>query len=177
MSYLKQHGTRRVPQWLPLAGSGPNSAGGYAWAVDCWTRLRRFLVLGSEGGSYYASEWTLTRENAQAVEQCVREDGLRAVAEIVARLDARAGRRRTIRRSTRSRSPRASATTATRKAALAALPQVARTGTHLFQFAAFVEGFRGWGRALRRAVGRWYADTAGRRARLPGGQVPPARRA
>ena len=48
--------------------------------------------------------------------------------------------------------------TATRQAALAALPQVARTGTHLFQFAAFVEGFRGWGRSLRRAVGRWYTD-------------------
>jgi 60 kDa SS-A/Ro ribonucleoprotein len=35
---------------------------------------------------------------------------------------------------------------------------VARTGTHLFQFATFVEGFRGWGRSLRRAVGRWYAS-------------------
>jgi 60 kDa SS-A/Ro ribonucleoprotein len=34
---------------------------------------------------------------------------------------------------------------------------VARTGTHLFQFASFVDGFRGWGRSLRRAVGRWYA--------------------
>ena len=68
MSYLKRHGTRRVPQWLPLPGQAPNSAGGYAWAVDVWTRLRRFLILGSEGGSYYASEWTLTRENAQAVE-------------------------------------------------------------------------------------------------------------
>src|SRR5207247_5843443 len=45
----------------------------------------------------------------------------------------------------------------TRRAALSALPQVARTGTHLFQFATFVEGFRGWGRALRRAVGGWYA--------------------
>jgi 60 kDa SS-A/Ro ribonucleoprotein len=45
----------------------------------------------------------------------------------------------------------------TRKTALEALPQVARTGTHLFQFATFVEGFRGWGRSLRRAVGRWYA--------------------
>ena len=28
-------------------------------------------------------QWTLTRENAQAVEQAVAEDGLRAVAEIV----------------------------------------------------------------------------------------------
>ena len=44
-----------------------------------------------------------------------------------------------------------------RRAALAARPQVCRTGTHLFQFATFVEGFRGWGRSLRRSVGRWYA--------------------
>ena len=83
MSYLKRHGTRRVPQWAPLPGQAPNSAGGFAWTADMWTRLRRFLVLGSEGGSYYASEWKLTRENAQAVEECVREDGQRAVAEIV----------------------------------------------------------------------------------------------
>jgi 60 kDa SS-A/Ro ribonucleoprotein len=46
---------------------------------------------------------------------------------------------------------------ATRRAALDALPQVARTGTHLFEFVTFVDGFRGWGRSLRRAVGRWYA--------------------
>ena len=38
MRYLKLHVTRH----------------GHAWAVDDWTRLRRFLILGSEGGSYYA---------------------------------------------------------------------------------------------------------------------------
>jgi hypothetical protein len=42
MHYLKQFGTRRVPQWLPLRGQAPNSAGGHAWAIDVWTRLRRF---------------------------------------------------------------------------------------------------------------------------------------
>src|ERR1700704_1888020 len=83
MSYLGKPGPRRVPQWLPLTGQVANSAGGHAWAVDVWTRLRRFLVLGSEEGSYYASQWTLTRENAQAVERAVAEDGLRALAEIV----------------------------------------------------------------------------------------------
>jgi 60 kDa SS-A/Ro ribonucleoprotein len=155
MSYLKRHGTRRVSQRVPLPGQAPNSADGFAWAVDGWTRLRRFLILGSEGGSYYASEWKLTRENAQAVEQCVREDGLRTVAEIV-------------RVSADGRAPKndpalyalalaaGTGDVETRRAALDALPQVARTGTHLFQFAQFVEGFRGWGRSLRRAVGRWY---------------------
>jgi 60 kDa SS-A/Ro ribonucleoprotein len=116
-----------------------------------------FLILGSEGGSYYASEWKLTSENAEAVERAVRADGKRAVAEIVAV-------------SHEGRAPKndpalyALALAAglgdeeTRKAALEALPQVARTGTHLFQFASFVGGFRGWGRSLRRGVGRWYAE-------------------
>ena len=161
MSFLKRHGTRRVPQRAPIRGSGQvrNSAGGYAWEVDDWTRLRRFLILGSEGGSYYASEWKLTRENAQALERCVAGDGPRAVAEIV-------------RVSDEGRAPKndvavfALALAAglgdepTRRAALDALPQVCRTGTHLFQFATFVEGFRGWGRSLRRGVGRWYASQA-----------------
>jgi 60 kDa SS-A/Ro ribonucleoprotein len=158
MSYLKRIRPRRPPQSAPILGSGqvPNSAGGFAWAVDDWTRLRRFLVLGSEGGSYYASEWTLMRENAQALERCVAEDGPRAVAEIV-------------RVSDEGRAPKNDPAIfalamaaglgdeATRKVALEALSRVCRTGTHLFQFATFVEGFRGWGRSLRRAVGRWYA--------------------
>jgi 60 kDa SS-A/Ro ribonucleoprotein len=158
MSYLKRIRTRRPPQSAPIAGSGqvPNSAGGFAWSVDDWTRLRRFLILGSEGGSYYAKELELTRKNAQAVERCLAEDGPRAVEEIV-------------RVSDEGRAPKndpaifSLAMAAglgdepTRKAALEALPQVSRTGTHLFQFATFVEGFRGWGRSLRRAVGRWYA--------------------
>ena len=134
----------------------PNSAGGFAWSVDDWTRLHRFLILGSEGGSYYASELNLTRENAKAVERCLAEDGPRAVREIA-------------RVSDEGRAPKndpaifALAMAAglgdepTRKAALGALPEVCRTGTHLFQFATFVEGFRGWGRSLRRAVGDWYA--------------------
>jgi 60 kDa SS-A/Ro ribonucleoprotein len=158
MSYLKRISKRRPPQSESIPGSDQvaNSAGGYAWAVDDWTRLRRFVVLGSQGGSYYASERELTRKNAEAVERCIAADGERAVAEIV-------------RISNEGRAPKndpalfALAMAAgvgderTRKAALDALPQVARTGTHLFQFATFVEGFRGWGRSLRRAVGRWYA--------------------
>ena len=76
MSYLKRFGTRRVPQTAPIPGSGQarNSAGGYAWAVDDWMRLRRFLILGTEGGSYYASEAKLTEASAAAVARCLAED-------------------------------------------------------------------------------------------------------
>lgn len=159
MRYLKPLATRATPQSLPLPGSAqaPNSAGGYAWAVDDWTRLDRFLVLGSEGGSYYATEPALTRENARAVARCLAADGPRAVWRIVAVSEA-------------GRAPKndpalfalalaaAEGDDATRRAALAALPRVARTGTHLLHFAAFADGLRGWGRGLRRAVAGWYAD-------------------
>ena len=161
MRYLKNLGTRQTPQWEPIPGSAqvPNSAGGYAWAVDDWTRLDRFLVLGSEGGSYYATERQLTRENAEAVLRCVEADGPRAVRRVVEVSEA-------------GRAPKndpalfvlalcaADGEEATRKAALEALPRVARTGTHLMHFAAYVEQFRGWGRGLRRAVAAWYNERA-----------------
>jgi 60 kDa SS-A/Ro ribonucleoprotein len=139
MSYLKRLRKDRVPQWEPLPGQVENSASGFSWAVDEWTRLRRFLILGSEGGSYYASEWKLTRENAKAVEQAVEADGKRAVKEIVA--VSREGRAPKNDPALFALALAAGADDqATRKAALEALPQVARTGTHLFQFALLRRG-------------------------------------
>lgn len=143
---------------VPLAAAG-RSIDGYRLEHHDWARLRRFLVLGSEGGSYYAGEFTLTRENAQAVERSIHEDGPRAVSEIS-------------RVSEEGQAPKndpalfALAMAAglgdepTRRAALEALPRVARTGTHLFEFATFVEQFRGWG---VRCAGRWAAGTPAER--------------
>ncbi len=196
--YLKDAYSAKVtPQSESIPGREaemvPNSAGGFTFPVDDWTRLDRFLVLGSEGGSYYATERKLTRENAEAVSRCIKADGQRVVAKIVEvshagrapkndpalfalamcasfvdteaikelaamkpdleGLDASLFAEQA--RDLRKRIYRA---VETRRAALNALPQVARIGTHLFHFIAFVEGFRGWGRALRRAVAKWYAD-------------------
>lgn len=150
---------KATPQSMPIPGSTqvPNSAGGFAWEVDQWQRLARFLILGTEGGTYYISEQTLTLQNADNVLKCIREDGLRVVNEVVAISDA-------------GRAPKntpaifvlalatAHGDDKTRAAALAALPQVCRIGTHLFQFAEMVQTFRGWGRGLRRGVGAWYTD-------------------
>ncbi|MFN8442324.1 MAG: TROVE domain-containing protein [Caldilineaceae bacterium] len=149
----------QTPQSTPLAGSNQvaNSAGGYAWAVNDWVRLDRFLVLGSEGGTYYINERKLTLENADAVKRCIESDGLRTVAQIVEI-------------SLAGHAPKndpalfalamcaALGDVNTRRAAMAALPKVARTGTHLFHFMAYAESFRGWGRALRRAIADWYNE-------------------
>ena len=150
-----------APQSEPIVGREAemvrNAAGGYVFPLTDWTRLERFLILGTDAGTYYASARTLTTDNAAAVRRCLDADGPRTVGMLV---DI----------STRGRAPRndpalfALAMAAsfgydeTRRAAAAALPQIARTGTHLLHFVSFVNDMRGWGRSLKRAVGRWYTD-------------------
>lgn len=149
--------TRVTPQSQPIPGAGQtaNSAGGFAWLVDDWTQLERFLILGSEGGTFYVREQKLTVDNAQAAVRCIQADGLRVVAQVV---DV-------------SRNGKAAKNdpalfvlalaaglgdVETRRAAIAALPSVARIGTHLFHFLEYVESVRGWGRLLRNGVTAWY---------------------
>ncbi|HEV7589792.1 MAG TPA: TROVE domain-containing protein, partial [Longimicrobium sp.] len=161
MDFTKHFATRLrkllTPQSAPIPGAGqvPNSAGGYAWAVTPWQRLDRFLVLGTEGGTYYVGERELTVEGATAVAACIAEDGVRVVA-------------RAAEISESGRAPKndpalfvlamaaGMGDEATRAAALEALPRVARTGTHLLHWLRYVQAFRGWGRGVRRAVGAWY---------------------
>ena len=55
INYAKIFNRRATPQSHPIPGSTQvrNSNNGYSWAVDDWTRLDRFLILGAEGGTYY----------------------------------------------------------------------------------------------------------------------------
>lgn len=155
--FTKFFSTKSTPQREPVPGSNqvPNSAGGYVWQLDCWARLDRFLILGSDGGTFYVSERKLTIDNAEVVAQCLAADGVRAVAQIVAVSEA-------------GRAPKNDPAIfalamaaklgddATRRAAYAALPKVCRIGTHLMHFAEYAQGFGGWGRGMRKAVGAWF---------------------
>ena len=161
LDFTKHYATRLTrlvtPQAERIPGTTqvPNSAGGFAWPVDKWTRFDRFLIFGSERGTYYIRERTLTVENATNARECIADDGPRAVRRIV-EISA-AGR-------APSNDPALFALAmcaglgndAARTMALEALPEVARTGTHLFHFLQYIRAFRGWGRGVRRAVGRWY---------------------
>ena len=46
-----------------------NTNGGYVYAVNDIMRLERFVVMGCEGGSYYANEERLAREKVQALQR------------------------------------------------------------------------------------------------------------
>jgi 60 kDa SS-A/Ro ribonucleoprotein len=167
MSYLsKWFNTQKTPQSAPIPGTSQvaNSAGGFAFAVDDWTRLDRFLILGSEGGSYYATERKLTRENAQVVLRCLQADGLRTVSRIVEISDQGRAPRNDPALFALAMAAKLGAVE-TRRAAFAALPRVARIGTHLFHFAECIKALGGWGRGTMRAFARWYTEMeAGRLA-------------
>lgn len=54
MDALTTINTRTTPQSEQASpGQVRNSAGGYTFQVDALTRLRRFLTLGVDGGTYY----------------------------------------------------------------------------------------------------------------------------
>ncbi len=159
INYARLFHRRATPQSEPIPGSAqvPNSAGGYAWLVDDWTRFDRFLILGAEGGTYYIGERDLVKQNHDALVRCIQADGVRAVNRIVEISDS-------------GRAPKndpaifalalvaAHGDPAAKALAFQSLGKVCRTGTHLFHFAEYVNALRGWGRGLRHAVGGWYVS-------------------
>ena len=159
MSSLLSLMTRRG-QATPMADARTpqvkNSTGGFVWATDVWSRLDRFLVLGSDGGTFYAGPRAQAVEELQAVRAALAADGVQAVARIAAiSRDGRAPRNDAAILALAFALKRGDA--ATRRAAAAAVPTICRTGTQLFQLATAVDALGGWGRTTRRAFAGWYA--------------------
>ena len=146
-----------TPQGLPIPGRDmvENNAGGFVFKLDEWKQLERFLILGSEGGTFYVSEKKLTADNANKVLLLLKKDGVKVVEKTVEILKS-------------GRAPKpdvaifvlalaaSKGDDATRKAALAAVPSALKTGTHLLKFVDTVNGLRGWGRGLKKAIQLWF---------------------
>lgn len=99
----------------------------------------------------------MTLDNAKAVQECLALDGLRTVSTIVQiSCDGRAPKNDPAIFALAMAS--AHPDLIVRKAALNAVSQVCRTGTHLFHFAESAECFRRWGRSMRSAISGWYNE-------------------
>lgn len=132
-----------------------NSAGGYVFKIDDMARLRRFLILGSDVPTYYASARKLTLQNVGIVQHCW-EKHPSETASLIKEV------------SVGGLAPRvdpvlfALALGAShdneeaRTLALLLLSDICRTASHLFSFLSAVTEMRGWGRKLKNAVARWY---------------------
>jgi len=158
MSYLNRHTNPRMKTQTEKLNDrqGKNDAGGYTFKMDKWGILRRFLVLGTEGGTYYVNENKSTGMNLSNLDACLKENGVKVVEEILAI-------------STEGRAPKndqaivalakasCHESLEVRKAAYNVLHRICRTGTHLFQFAEFRKNFGGgWGSLTTNSIGDWF---------------------
>lgn len=148
-----------TPQSQPIPGREhemlPNNAGGYSFQLDDWERLNRFLILGSEGGTYYVAEKNLTAQNADACIRCIKADGPRVVA-LAQQINLA------------NRAPKVDpqlfvlalalkhGDTPTKRAVYGAAQSMLRTGTHLLHFVAMLDSLGGWNRSKRSVIKAWF---------------------
>ncbi len=160
-SYLKNQLTSRsvTPQSEPIPGKealmSKNNQGGYSFNVSPIDHVKRFLILGGEGGSYYHKEKSFNKQNVEAVSKAIAYDG-KAVVQAVKDISfggkaSKNGPALFVLAMCMSEGD-----LATKTAAKEALPSVARTGTHLFEYVDYADKMRGWGKGLRKAVNGWY---------------------
>ena len=158
-SSLKKFSTLETPQTEPMPRTNQvkNNAGGYSFKTNNWDNLNRWIILGSTEGTYYVGEKDLTKQNYDFIVDCLDENPAHTINTIVEL--SIAGR-------AFSNDPALFALAVcasyddvvVRRHALNCLPKVARTGTHLFHFAQYVNNMRGWGRTLVRAFRNWYQE-------------------
>ncbi|HSN23105.1 MAG TPA: TROVE domain-containing protein [Methylomicrobium sp.] len=134
-----------------------NSAGGYVYRVSDEDRLRRFLIIGSNKGTYYVSKEDATQKGIEFIEEIVSRD-----PEMVARV--------TFEVSFSGRAPKNTAAIFVAAVFICRCPdeykptarrlvnQVCRTSTHIFEFCEFVDKLGGWGQAKMKAVKSWYTS-------------------
>jgi len=160
MSYLNKYSNpTSTPQSEPLnERQVKNNAGGYTYKLDNFDRLMRFLIIGTEGGSYYVGEKAMTFDNIKVVDECLKED-FKKTLELTADV------------SSKGRAPKndqaifvlaralSSDKVDVRQLAASKVGVVCRIPTHYFMLASMIKGQRGWGRSLRKAFSRYYEET------------------
>ena len=136
-----------------------NNTGGYVFEVSDKSRLERFLILGTDGGTYYVNEEDLTKQNVSWLEGLIRRDPKLVLGTV---LDV----------STNGRAYRNSAAIfvlalmlnaedkpqGMKEAVVQAVPLVARTATHVYELAQYIKNLGGWGRSKRRAIAAWFTS-------------------
>lgn len=144
------------PQNVPARGKNQvrNNAGGYVFKVTDEVRLTRFLILGTDGGTFYQSEKDFTDENATFLFDLIT-NGNEAMVRDLTRSVSVEGR-------AKNRKPALFAVAALlafgedKKASRALFQEVVRTGTDLFTIAGYIKNLGGSGRAKRNAMKEWY---------------------
>jgi len=161
MSYLNE--LVQPTQKQPIMGKTmvKNNEGGYVFEVNKWDYLKRFLILGTEGGSFYCGQTQMSQDTAKNTIECIKEDGLR-VLSILKEINP-------IKEDTRIFTLALLATYGdldVKSKTYTSIKEFCYTPTLLFMFCDFVTKMRGWSSGLVRGVKRYYLETSPERLAL-----------
>lgn len=136
-------------------GQVVNNDGGFVFTVDDKSRLERFLILGTDGSTYYVGEKDLTKQNIEFLRKMIQTNERLVVDTAVdVSVNGRAYRN----------SPALFALALVlsegkdKAYARDAFDKIVRTSTHLFEVAEYIDNLGGWGRAKRAAFAGWYEN-------------------
>lgn len=137
-----------------------NLAGGYVFKADDWQVLRRWLLTGSMGNSFYQSADDMTSQNLQVLEALIEVDPVKVGAEILYAMNKGVNVHTPILALvylSLGNSPKAKQEFRT------VFPEVIRTASHLYEFISYTKHLRGFGSTIHKAVGSWFEkkDTDG----------------
>lgn len=146
---------KRVPRQMEKVKDGQveNNAGGFVFPVSDETQVRRFLILGSDKGSYHQSSEKITIDNAQRIIKIIEQGNGHMVLKELALINAEnrnpkmnamiftlaiCARISTHDTTKKTECPMLNAYSdyirALHDSALDLIPEVCRTPTHLFEF-------------------------------------------
>lgn len=149
-----------VPQSEAIPGKDmvKNNAGGYVFQVSKWDFFTRFLILGTEGGTYYVQEKKMTIASAKNAIDCIKEDPKKALELILdVSLKGRAVKQNpTIFALALLANETKGDDTDFNKELKAAVTKVCRTSTMLFMYLSYVKELRGLGPSVRKSIARFY---------------------
>lgn len=160
MQQFNYGGAKKTPQSQPIPGKNQvkNSAGGYTFQIDDLKMFRRFLILGTEGGNFYASEKEMNFQNIQTIHNLLKAGKGREVVDELVKVSSEG---------LASKNDAAIFSLAVvlsegsddeKRYAISKFNDVVRIGTHLLQFVDYADNMRGWGKNLKRAVTSWYTS-------------------
>jgi 60 kDa SS-A/Ro ribonucleoprotein len=149
--------TQNTPQTQPIPGRESEmiqgKSSGYMFKAEIWRTLRRCLLIGTGGGSYYATKWELTNDFVDVLEQAIAVDPDQVAQEIVYASDGR---------SINNSAPiwalvllSMGESPAAKTAFQSIFPQIVRTASHFYEWMSYTKSVRGFGKVVREAGKNW----------------------
>lgn len=152
-AYTRAAGPARTTE--PILGTVKNHDGGAVYEIPDLDRARRFLILGTAGGTYYQGEREITRENA-AIIAALADTRPRELVALIVDVSER-GLAAKVDPQLYALAVCTASPGESRVAAFEVFNRVVRTGSHLLMWARYHKALGGKvSRSWRRTVADWY---------------------